>query len=236
MPSHRSICATIIPAIIFSMPLVTGCHGSEETMEQTIPPPAAPVVTADSLQQEISRLKAERDSLAYKNKILDQFARDATARTSELESQLSNLKRGISFEPPPAPAAAGTRTAVTGDARETYSQGLELFRSGRYEDASAAFQSALDEGIEPTLQDNCNYWLGECAYGSKNYRAAIDHFSKVFTFKISEKKDDAQLMLANCYLALRDTAGARTEYEALLKKFPASPYVAKARAKLEKLR
>ncbi len=229
MHRHRTICGTVIAAIVLSMPLAIGCHGSEETMDQRISP--SPAVTPDSLRQEIAQLKAERDSLKYRVQILDQFTRDATARTSDLEAQLNTLKHRLTSEPSPAPA-----TAPSGeDPRGIYRQALDLFRSARYAEAAAAFQEALDGGIEASLQDNCYYWLGECAYGRKDYRQAIDLFDKVFTFQISEKKDDAQIMIANCYLAMGDKANAKAEYEALIKKFPASPFVGKAKAKLQKL-
>ncbi len=43
------------------------------------------------------------------------------------------------------------------------------------------------------------------------------------------------MMIANSYLAMGEKGKAKEEYERLIKKFPASPYVKRAKAKLSKL-
>ena len=116
-----------------------------------------------------------------------------------------------------------------------YHDALDEFHNRKYEDAAALFQKVYDEGAPKGLDDNCVYWIGECLYGRKQYDSAIAQFKKVFDFKWSEKKDDSQIMIANSYFALGDKKTAKEEYEQLIKKYPASPFVKRAKAKLANL-
>ena len=93
----------------------------------------------------------------------------------------------------------------------------------------------LDAGAPAGLEDNCHYWLGECSYATKNFSNALEHFQHVFTYKVSEKKDDAQIMIANCYWRMGNKAKAKEEYQKFIDKYPASPYVNRAKERLGKL-
>jgi TolA-binding protein len=73
-------------------------------------------------------------------------------------------------------------------------------------------------------------------YGMGKYPEAIDQFQRVLDYAHSEKKDDAQMMLGNCYIALRDVASARAALSALVSKYPTSPYVKRAQEKLATLK
>lgn len=135
---------------------------------------------------------------------------------------------------PNQPEPQQQKPAAT-NARDGYARALELFRAKNYAVASTTLQSVLDSGAPVELQDNCHYWLGECSYAQKNYNEAITHFQQVFTFARSEKKDDAQIMIANCYFDMGDKVTAKKEYERLVTKFPASPFVKKAKERLGRL-
>ena len=161
---------------------------------------------------------------------LEQDNRSAVAKAAELETQLAEAKEKAAAPLPPI-----IQKPISANARESYKEALNLFRSRNYAQAASLFQSALDGGIAEKMEDNCNYWLGECAFGEKKYNEAIEHFQKVFTFKISEKKDDSQLMIGNCYLAMGNKAKAKEAFERFTKKFPASPFIKLVKEKLGKL-
>ena len=63
----------------------------------------------------------------------------------------------------------------------------------------------------------------------KDYKTAISNFEKVFAYKISEKKDDAAIMIANSYWVMGNKKEAVKEYKKFLEKYPASPYVKRAK-------
>ena len=215
----------LLMAAIFLFCLI-GCSGSEETKtEVPLPPPSA----TETMQKEMNDLKSQNESLKKQVAKLEQDNRTAVARASELETQLVELKDKAAAPPPVV------QKPILTNARESYQEALNLFRSRSYIEAASLFQSALDVGIQEKMQDNCYYWLGECAYGEKKYNEAIEHFQKVFTFKISEKKDDSQLMIGNSYLALGNKEKAREAFERFTKKFPASPFIKRVKEKLGKL-
>jgi len=216
----------LITAILFSIMLI-GCSGSEEVKKE-IPPPQ--LSATEAIQKEMNDLKSQNELMKKQVAKLEQDNRSAVAKAAELETQLADAKEKAVAPPPPV-----IQKPVSTNARESYKQALTLFNSRNYENAAALFQAALDGGIAEKMKDNCNYWLGECAFGEKKYNEAIEHFQKVFTFKISEKKDDSQLMIGNSYLAMGNKAKAKEAFEKFTKKFPASPFIKRVKEKLGKL-
>ena len=206
--------------------ILIGCSASEEQTKQQAPP-QQPSAT-EMMTNVMGDLKKQNDSLNTRLSKLEQDNRVAIAHAAELETQLTEMKEKIAAAvPPPTPKIANTRGQ--------YEHAVELFRSRHYQDAAAELEGVLDAGAPTDLTDNCHYWLGECAYGMKNYKDAIEHFEKVFTFKRSEKKDDAQIMIANSYFAMGNKTQAKAEYQKFLDKFPASPYAKRAKERLGKL-
>ena len=91
------------------------------------------------------------------------------------------------------------------------------------------FKELLDEDIRNPLADNCQYWIGECYYGLKDYRKALFEFEKVLTFGQSNKDDDSQLKIGLCYVQLNEFGKAREELNRLLINYPDSEYNNRAR-------
>lgn len=212
--------------LLCAMLALTGCSSSEESAKETVPPPPS---ATEMMQKQLADLQTQSDSLKRVVSTLEQNNRTATAHSADLETQLAEMKDKLTAAtaPPPKPSVENPR--------ESYHKALELFHARNYSDAASLFQACLDAGIEEHLQDNCTYWIGECLYGQKQFNDAIEQLKKVFEYKISEKKDDSQIMVANSYLAMGKKVQARAEYEKLIKKFPASPFVKIAKEKLAKL-
>jgi TolA-binding protein len=202
--------------------LLSGCGTTEEAEKEEIPPPPS---ATELLQQELNGLRTENSVLKKQISTLEQDNRTSVAKSADFETQLADCNEKLkAAETPP----------VT-DPRVSYQQALLLFNSRQYEQASLLLQQILSTGVPERLEDNCHYWLGECAYGSRKYREAVDHFRKVFGFRISEKKDESQVMIANSYYAMGNKVKAKEEYEILLQKFPASPYAKRVKEKLQAL-
>ena len=221
---------SILLASIITLLMLVGCSSSEQ-IEQTQTRSVEPSAT-EMMQKEMTGLKTENAALKDQVSKLEQDNRTATAHAAELETQLAELKDRLIATPPPPPPKA-----MISDAHSAYDHGLQLFRSRNYTEAASTFQGILDGGalMVTELEDNCHYWLGECSFGAKKYSDAIEHFQKVFSFTKSEKKDDAQIMIANSYFALGNKTKAKVEYQKLLDKYPASPYVKKARGRLSQM-
>jgi TolA-binding protein len=200
---------------------LAGCSSSRET--DTSPSTQPGVI--EVMQKEVAAVRSENVQLKQQATKLEQENRNATARIAELETQLADIKERTARPTlPPKPNL--------GDVRSAYDQALQAFRSRNYQEATDILNTLLEASVPEELEDNCHYWLGESAYGMKQYTRAIEHFQHVFSYKISEKKDDAQIMIANSYAAMGNTQRAQEEYQKLLDNFPASPYVPIAKEKL----
>lgn len=215
--------------------LVWGCSSSQSD-KRALPQPNA----TDALRKEMARLRQENDSLKLQIDKLQQDNRLTAAHSAQLETENADLREKLKAIPPPpmptpTPAIAAPQTPTIADPTLAYQEGLKSFRARNYGEAQSTFQSVLDSN-PGSLEDHCYYWIGECEFAQKNYQSAIEHFQKVFSFNRSSKKDDAQMMIGNCYFAMGSKAKAREEYKKLIEKYPASPYVKSAKAKLSKIK
>lgn len=195
-------------------------------------------------------MQRENEALREENELLK-------ARVSNLEKDISTYEAGRTIlnkepiksaepvfrssetitEPVKSYPTAETKSVVyagrsTSEEISAYNSSVQLFKQGNYTQAAEQFQSLISGGLKEDLADNANYWLGEANFGQKKYEEALTHFKQVSNFKISEKKDDAQYMIARCYDRLGRTQQAVREYNKLIESYPTSEFVVRARARL----
>jgi len=214
----------ILSALLFGF-VLSGCGTVPESTSDTWdskPPVSATArleYRVDSLMNEIQRRDQQIEALATEN-------RNLASRSTELEARISEMAAA----PKPEPAPSRAVEAATG-----YEGAVDAFRRKDFAAAIQQFESLLNGNIREDLADNCHYWIGESYYGMAKYKEAIEHFRVALNYKKSEKKDDAQIMIANACWAMGDKAAAREEYNKLLSTYPASPLIAKAKEKLARL-
>lgn len=208
--------AVFVGVLIFSASNLSfiGCAGSEEGMTE-----------GDPMQKSTDSLEAEIATMQSKMSRLEQDNRNLTAQVADLETRLAEASK-----PSPAPAPR-----PMGDAMSEYERGLSLHRERNYQEAIAVFMGLLNTEPPENLESNCHYWTGECYYAMREYNEGLPHFEKVLEYPRTTKRDDAQLMIANCYKRLGDKARAKQEYQTLVDKYPASQYVQRAKGELAKL-
>jgi tol-pal system protein YbgF len=128
-------------------------------------------------------------------------------------------------------AAAGEKTD-----REAYEQVLAKFKDGNMEGAREGFAKFLDDYPNSTLAPNARYWLGESYYSQKDYKHAIDSYSRVERdYPQSEKVPAAILKKGFAYLALKDRKQASTAFKRVMTLYPKSSEAGKASDKLTQL-
>lgn len=264
-----------------SMFFITGCGGSEETLEdeeihdglaeeapaqssdqqaltsfigaapketpavkQEQPPPPPAV----DYGKQLDELRAENTSLKQKIVKLEQDNRSLTARLSDTEAKLMAEKdradRAVEAAKVVATTTRGSQVApaeTTPAAKpvsvsmSAYNGGLGMFRKKDYDGTINTMKALLDGGISENLVDNCHYWMGESYYAKRQYSEALTHFQKVFDFKKSEKKADAQFMIAQSYERMGNKAKAKEAYEKVVKDFPTSGKVQRAKERWARL-
>ena len=207
--------------VMLSGIIMIGCGSSQQMV-----PLQTHLNLSDSLTQEINALKSQNSALKNRVSTLELGEQQQATRISDLQAMVTSLKEELAKIPPPR-----TKPAFA-DANAKYQYALQLFRERNYSESASTLQSLLDAGVAPPMEDNCHYWLGECAFGSKNYSNAIVHFQKVFAFEISEKKDESQIMIARSYGAMGNRVQAKIEYQKLIDTYPASPYLQRAKEQM----
>ena len=205
----------VLMVLLFSL---AGC-ASEEAVKPETPPPPPPGPTAE--QKKIDSLEADNINLKQKIVKLEQDKGTLNARITDVEAKLKAELEKEAAVPKPPPA--------------TYEGAVKAFGEKKYDDAIQMFEVLLNGGIAEDQADNCHYWIGESFFGKKQYKDAMKHFEMVFQYKGSEKKADAQYMLARCYEATGDKAKAKEAYEKVTKDYPTSDKVKKAKERWGKL-
>ena len=186
----------------------------------------------DQREQEIAKLEQESAGLdAEINKLV---MRLANLRTGD--SRLATKGTGVARVTVRIPAGAqASLPSAAGSFEQRYERAIQLFNERAYAEARSIFAQLLREYPEHRLADNCQYWIGECLFGEKRYLEALAAFSKVFAFDATDKYDDAQIMIALCYIRMGVPERARVELQDFLKFYPKSEYVATARSYLARL-
>lgn len=234
--SFRSLSSDVkvlVPSLMLSA-LMVGCGSSkevEEGEEYGLSSVGRLEYSIDSLANENRRLRQQIEAVSIEN-------RNLTARVAELNVRLAEAP-AVPFPtevtPPPTPKETKVLPKST-DIMVRYNSAVAEYRKRNFPAASAQFQSMLDDGIREDLADNCHYWIGESQYGMGKYQAAIDHFAHVIGYKHTEKRDDAQMMIGNCYLALGNKTAAREAFNKLIATYPASPFVRRAQERLDHMK
>ncbi len=209
----------------------------EESTPQEQTPQEQPVQegpTKEQLQSELDALKTENLQLKDENSGLQQTNKDLTNKISDLEAANAALAANPKRSEPAR--VVERRPAIAGKSSpeevRMYEGAVNMARNRNYRGAIDELQSLLSAGIKDDFADNSHYWIGECSFQLKDFSSAIQHFQQVLNYKYSEKRDDAQLMIAKSYERLGDKAKAREEYQKLIDLYPTSEYVKRARASL----
>lgn len=189
--------------------------------------------TKEQLQADLDALKTENMQLKENNSSLKQTNKEFSTKISDLEAANAAL---AAAPKKPEPIKVQKHQALPGKSSpeeiRAYESAINIARGKNYRDAMSELQTLLNTGIKDDYADNCHYWIGECNFQLKDYSQAIQHFQLVQGYKFSEKRDDAQLMIAQSYERLGDRQKARAEYKKLLDMYPTSEYVKRAKAKL----
>jgi TolA-binding protein len=205
---------------LFSAAILAGC-GNTGQLERSL---AERQATVDSLAKANHDLKAENVKLNARIGDLEKNAAGANARVIDLEKQIEELHIELDRAKTPPPPK--------GNLEGAYRDALRKFMDRRYDEAITAFEALLAAGMPDPLNDNCHYWIGESYFGLKRYQEAVARFDEVLEFEWSNKKDDAQVMIARCYSKMGEMARAKTEYQKLIDTYPASPYIDLARRRV----
>ncbi len=98
------------------------------------------------------------------------------------------------------------RSLNTNDAEENFSLGVTSLNNKNYEEAISYFTLCLEANPENT---QTKFYRGTSNYNLQNYSKAAPDFEAVKNDEISLFRDDAQWLLAICYLRTNENAKAK---------------------------
>jgi tol-pal system protein YbgF len=212
--------------------LVAACSGSDESSRDD----SRPAVDTAAMRKTVETLRSENQSLKSQLEKARQDNRALTAHAAELETQLNEFQGKDTGSQDGMPmkvnVVKGTSGLPSAEGNPLYERGLSFFMARKYDDAIGAFREFLSSGVPSTLEDNSHYWIGECFYAKKNFRAAIEEFAIVAGVQGTDKADDALIMLGQSHLSLGNKNMARQYFERLIRDYPASPFLTTAKTRL----
>ncbi|MFY9641260.1 MAG: tol-pal system protein YbgF [Rhodomicrobium sp.] len=148
--------------------------------------------------------------------------------------------RGYGYVPPasnPPPAPSGPAMASTGTPRALFDQGFAALNRREYSSAESYFQQFLEQYPADALAGSAQYWLGETAFVSGEYKTAADRFLKTFTnYATNEHAPEALLKLAISLRRLGNNTDACATFAELSQRYPRAPQSVLQRAESEKKR
>jgi len=118
---------------------------------------------------------------------------------------------------------------------DKYDTALKLFYSEQYNESIKILSELKQKFPSHSFAVNCQYWIGECYFGLKDFQIALDTFQKVLAFGESNKSDDTIMMIGRCYYKMNDKINAKFYFNKLLLEYPTSEYVSKARLHISRL-
>jgi TolA-binding protein len=112
------------------------------------------------------------------------------------------------------------RTLAAIDAKIAYGRAIRLYEEHRYGDAIVAFQRLLLNTENDDLTDNCRFWIGVSNFNLQKYEEAIPQFKDLLAHQWFEKREDAYIMLGQCYEQAGEPSLAKAIYEKLVQLNP----------------
>ena len=109
----------------------------------------------------------------------------------------------------------------TSQAQGAYQAAFKLLKEGRYEEATAAFETYLQTFPNSEFSDSAQYWLGESYYVQRSYEDAVLAYSKLLEdYPESRKTAHSLLKLGYSYQELGEINEARSRLDEVRNRFP----------------
>jgi TolA-binding protein len=220
-----------------------------DTEPAEAPPPATAASSTQLAQYEkqIEDLRTENTTLKQNIVKLEQENRSINARMTEVDAKYAAERHRADSTEVLSKTSELTSKGVEAPSKlalneekafpvsqSTYDKAMNAFKARRYESAAKGFE-AIGRGTNDDLAKRATYWLGETYFAQKKYEEALPLFQETIKFKNSEKKADAQFMIARTYENLGNKAKAKAAYEKVVKNYPMSKNVKAAKARWAKL-
>jgi tol-pal system protein YbgF len=192
------------------------------------------------LEQTLTKLNGQNESVTHDLDQARRTAADQKARADSLEQRLAAVEKTLadlqtaaaaqvaaapadgSVPPPPAPPA---EPAVA------FKQAKDLLLAGDYANAEQAFSAYVANYPDNAKAPEARYWLGETLFVREAYTdAAGAYIGAIRGWPQTSWAPDATLKLARSMVAMKKTAEACRTLDELSKRYPKAPAQVVSRA------
>ena len=104
--------------------------------------------------------------------------------------------------------------------KKRYDEAYSRYLDGDYNKALSMFNSLLELENINDLSDNCQYWVGEIYFATRDFRNAINSFKEVFKYEDNNKNSYSQYKLGLCYLNVNEKQNAVDAFQKVVDNYP----------------
>ena len=192
----------------------------------------------EELQTEVRQL---RNTVEVQGHELEQLKGRQRSLYDDLDKRLRDAERLGSAPAPQAPVAAAPAApaaprAITAPQQQEYDAAFELMKQGLYDRAIKAFRAFLVKYPDSGLADNAQYWIAEGNYVLRNYKLALEEFTKVLNTPQSPKAPDALLKIGYVHYELGAYDKARKTLAEVQERYPGTSVAKLAAGRLDKMK
>jgi tol-pal system protein YbgF len=214
--------------------------------------PVAETATRDTLldlMRQLEELQTEvrqlRNTVEVQGHELEQIKGRQRALYDDLDKRLRDAERRGSAMAPviTAPAVAATQAATpaaprvtTAPQQQEYDAAFDLMKQGLYDRAVKAFRAFLAKYPDSGLADNAQYWVAEGNYVLRNYKLALEEFTKLLNTPGNPKAPDALLKIGYAHYELGAYDKARKALTEVQQRHAGTSVARLATARLDKMK
>lgn len=209
--------------------------------------------TVLDLLRQIEELQAEvrqlRNNVEVQGHELEQLKNRQRTLYDDLDKRLREAERRsaaaptvVAPAPVPAPAAGTVLSTpaparvVTAAQQQEYDAAFELMKQGLYDRAVKAYRAFLAKHPDSGLADNAQYWIAEGNYVLRNYKLALEEFTKVVNAPQNPKAPDALLKIGYVHYELGAYDKARKTLNDVQERYAGTGVAKLAAIRLEKMK
>lgn len=207
---------------------LTEMHNQQEQLRRALQEIQANI---DQMQRELAEIKQRQHDL-----YLDNDRRLQQLESAAIQVPMPAPEDDVSADADTDSDSENESEATPGNEREDYQSALASLRAGRYEEATAAFQSFLQRYPQDHYTANALYWLGESYYVVRDFPNALSAFERVLQeHPTSAKGPDALLKIGFIHHEKGDAGQARIALEKVRTDYPNTSAAALAEQRLKRL-
>jgi len=191
----------------------------------------------EQLQTEVRQL---RNSVEVQGHELEQIKSRQRALYDDLDKRLREAERRGSAAAPgaaaPVAAAPAAPRVISAAQQQEYDAAFDLMKQGLYDRAVKAFRAFLTKHPDSGLADNAQYWIAEGNYVLRNFKLALEEFTKVLNTPHNPKAPDALLKVGYLHYELGAYDKARKSLGEVQERYPGTSVAKLAAVRLDKMK